>query len=169
MSSRQCRRHFLISLLLSYNMWAAGTTRSFTITPSFGKFLLDSYKSYSTMRTNYVVSMKLGDHPNNITDPFVSQIAYMSMCEPYVLPHNHPLRDMYFADHAVIDRFLMAIPDGACLWVASNSDFRLVAKKLKWIKHRFTLVVSFGDQSNPDATSKLVAGKLIHVISLLFK
>jgi hypothetical protein len=168
MSFRQCHRRFLtciISLMLSHNLWAAATPRSFTIAPSFGKFLLDSYKSYSTMRTKYAMPLT----GNNITDPFVSQIAYMSMCEPYVLPHNQPLRDMYFADHAVIGRFLMAIPDGACLWVASNSDFRLVAKKLKWIKHRFTLVVSFGDQSNPDATSKLVAGKLIHVISLLFK
>lgn len=82
--------------------------------------------------------------------PFITANAFRDLCYPHVVDYNYTLPPPLQCN--ISTAMLKAVPDGACVYIASACFEKVVRFHLSYIPKSFSLVVHDGDQSIPGCT-----------------
>jgi hypothetical protein len=88
------------------------------------------------------------------SSPFITANGFRALCLPFVVDYNFTL-PLHSQCKLSADMF-RAVPNGACVYIASACFEQVVNTYLSLIPDSFTLVVHDGDQSNPGTIIVLI-------------
>mmetsp|Transcript_8247 Transcript_8247/g.15559 ORF Transcript_8247/g.15559 Transcript_8247/m.15559 type:complete len:417 (+) Transcript_8247:137-1387(+) len=90
--------------------------------------------------------------------PFITANGFRNLCYPHVVDYNYTLPSSLQCN--ISTAMLKAVPDGACVYIASACFNKVVQFHISLIPKSFSLVVHDGDQSIPDGQTDYQSGWL---------
>lgn len=117
-----------------------------------GRYIISQFERQENSRLQEAASRGENGLDMNFasSSPFITANGFRSLCYPYVVDYNYTLSSGSQCN--LSSTMFKAVPNGACIYIASACFEKVVTSYLPLIPQSYTLVVHDGDQSIPGQT-----------------